>query len=163
MDGTMTRKLLFTIPFMMLLMAATDPKGFGVWTAADLKARGAALASALASTPIAEKVASDKLADYGNYNTQLAHREGNGGAELHVLMADIFVIQSGEATVIVGGKIEGSHLTGPGEIRGTAVTGGERHPVSAGDVVHIPANTPHQMLVEPGHQVTYFVVKVRSR
>jgi quercetin dioxygenase-like cupin family protein len=47
--------------------------------------------------------------------------------------------------------------------RGTAVTGGESHRVSVGDVVHIPANTPHQMLVDAGHQVTYFVVKVESR
>jgi quercetin dioxygenase-like cupin family protein len=48
-------------------------------------------------------------------------------------------------------------------VRGTAVTGGERHRVSVGDIVHIPANTPHQMLVEAGHHVTYFVVKVASR
>ena len=68
----------------------------------------------------ADKMASDKLADYGNYNTQLAHREATGGAELHEKFADIFVIQSGEATVIVGGKIDGSHQTAPGEIRGTA-------------------------------------------
>jgi hypothetical protein len=49
------------------------------------------------------------------------------------------------------------------KVRGTEVTGGERHRVSAGDIVHIPANTPHQMLVDAGHHVTYFVVKVESR
>jgi quercetin dioxygenase-like cupin family protein len=65
--------------------------------------------------------------------------------------------------VVVGGAITDSHATGPGEVRGTAVTGGERHRVSAGDIVHIPANTPHQMLVDAGHHVTYFVVKVESR
>jgi uncharacterized RmlC-like cupin family protein len=32
--------------------------------------------------------------------------------------------------------------------------------VSAGDVVHIPAGVPHQFFVQPGKQVTYFVVKV---
>jgi mannose-6-phosphate isomerase-like protein (cupin superfamily) len=162
MDGTMTtmKKLtLLAIPFMMLLMAAANPQGLTVWTAADLKTRGAALASKMS----ADKIASEKLADYGNYNTQLAHREGNGGAELHEKMADIFMIQSGDATVIVGGKIEGSHQTAPGEIRGTAVTGGEHRKVAVGDVVHIPANTPHQMLVDAGHHVTYFVVKVESK
>ncbi len=140
-------------------MAAADPQSCAVWPAADLKARGAALAGKMS----AAKVGSETLADYGNYNTQLAHREGNGEAELHARMADIFVIQSGEATVLVGGKIEGAHPTGPGEIRGAAVTGGERRRVSVGDVVHIPANTPHQMLVDAGRQVTYFVVKVESR
>ena len=154
----MKKLTLLAIPFMMLLMAA-DPQGFTIWTAADLKARGAALASKMG----ADKLASDKLSDYGNYNTQLAHREASGGAELHQKFADIFVIQSGEATLVVGGKVEGGHETGPGEIRGTSVTGGERHHVAVGDVANIPANTPHQMLVDKGRHVTYFVVKVESR
>jgi mannose-6-phosphate isomerase-like protein (cupin superfamily) len=155
----MKKLTLLALPFMMLLMAAGDPQGFAIWTAADLKSRAAALGSKMGP----DKLASDKLADYGKYNTQLAHREASGGAELHEKMADIFVIQSGDATVVVGGAIEGSHQTAPGEIRGTSVTGGERHRVAVGDVVHIPANTPHQMLVDPGHHVTYFVVKVESR
>jgi mannose-6-phosphate isomerase-like protein (cupin superfamily) len=155
----MKKLTLAAIPFMMLLMSAADTPTFAVWTAADLKARGAALASKMDSN----KFASDKLADYGAYNTQLAHREVSGGAEVHEKFADIFVIQSGEATVVVGGTVEGSHQTAPGEIRGTVVNGGQRQRVGPGDVVHIPANTPHQTLVEPGHHVTYFVVKVQSR
>jgi mannose-6-phosphate isomerase-like protein (cupin superfamily) len=143
----------------MLLMAAGDPQGFVVWTASDLKARETALRSKMDAT----KTASEKLADYGNYNTQLARREASGIAELHENFADIFIIESGEATVVVGGKVEGSHETAPGEIRGNAVTGGERHRVSAGDVVHIPPRIPHQMLLEPGRHVTYFVVKVEAR
>jgi hypothetical protein len=68
-----------------------------------------------------------------------------------------------DATVIVGCKIDGSRQTAADEIRITSVSGGERRRVAAGDVVHIPTNTPHQMLVDTGHQVTYFVVKVESR
>lgn len=92
----------------------------------------------------------------------MAHREGSGEAELHERWNDIFVIESGEGTVVVGGSIDGRRETGPGEVRGTAVTGGENHPVKPGDVVHIPANTPHQMLVRKGAHVTYFVVKIRN-
>jgi mannose-6-phosphate isomerase-like protein (cupin superfamily) len=144
---------------MMLVMAAGDPQGFKVWKASELKARGEQLAAKMG----AEKSASETLANYGNYNTMLAHREVSGGAELHEKMADLFVIQSGEATVVVGGAITDRHTTAPGEVRGTTITGGASHRVSVGDVVHIPANTPHQMLVDAGHQVTYFVVKVESR
>ncbi len=89
------------VPFMMLLMAAGDPQGFVVWTAGDLKARAAAFASKLSPEGV---VASDKIADYGYYNTQLAHREATGVAELHEKFTDIFMIQSGEATVVIGGK-----------------------------------------------------------
>lgn len=159
----MRKIIIAAIPSMMLLMAAGDPTNFKIWTQSDLKAHAQALEKQAASKQGAEKFASEKLADYGNYNTQLAHREVSGGAELHEKFADIFVIQSGEGTVVVGGKIEGSHQTDPGEIRGTAVTGGEKHHVMPGDVVHIPANTPHQMLVDAGKHVTYFVVKVGSR
>ena len=151
------KKAVWLIPLAALLMGAAETGKFMVWTAADLKAKGAALAGKLG----ADKSASEKLADYGNYNMQLAHREGPGGGELHENFTDIFMIQSGEAVVVVGGKVEGAHQVSPGEIRGTGVTGGERRNVATGDVVHIPANTAHQMLVEPGKQVTYFVVKVR--
>ena len=34
--------------------------------------------------------------------------------------------------------------------------------LAAGDAVHIPANTPHQLLVENGKQFTYFVIKVQK-
>jgi mannose-6-phosphate isomerase-like protein (cupin superfamily) len=155
----MKKTALLAIPSMMLLMAAGDPKGFTIWKASDLKARGQQLAGKLNE----QKLASETLADYGRYNTMLAHREANGGGELHEKMADIFVIQSGDATVVVGGAMTEGHTTAPGEVRGTAVSGGEKHRVSAGDIVHIPANTPHQMLVDSGHQVTYFVIKVESR
>ena len=149
---------IWILPMVMLLAVAAEKGKFMVWTASDLKARGVALAGKLG----ADKSASDKLADYGNYNIQLAHREGPGGGELHEKFTDIFVIQSGEATVVVGGKLDGSHEVSSGELRGTGVAGGERRRVSAGDVVHIPANTAHQMLVDPGKQVTYFVVKVQQ-
>lgn len=142
-----------------LLLAAAEVPKFAVWSASDLKGRANALSQKLDST----KLASEMLADYGNYNLQLAHREGTGGAELHQKFADVFVIQAGEGTVVSGGTIEGSHQTAPGEIRGTAVRGGEHRRVMTGDVVHIPAGMPHQMLVDAGHQVTYFVVKVESR
>jgi len=154
------KKLAFLpFPLVVLLLAAGDPQGFTVWKASDLKARGEQLAAKAGAT----KSASETLADYGHYNTMMSYRGTSGGGELHEKMADLFVIQSGDATVVVGGSLTDSHTTGPGEVRGTAVVGGASHHVSVGDVVHIPANTPHQMLLDPGHQVTYFVVKVESR
>jgi mannose-6-phosphate isomerase-like protein (cupin superfamily) len=143
----------------MLLMAAGDPKGVAVWSASDLKAREAALHSKIGT----EKFLGDKLADYGKYNLQLAHRVASGGGELHENFTDIFVIQSGEATLLIGGKVDDAKQTDPGEVRGPSVSGAERHHVAAGDIVHIPAKTPHQMLVDAGKHVTYFVVKVDNR
>jgi quercetin dioxygenase-like cupin family protein len=45
-------------------------------------------------------------------------------------------------------------------VRGTGIEGGTKQKLSLGDVIHIQPNTPHQMLIAPGHSITYFVVKV---
>ena len=41
----------------------------------------------------------------GNYSFIVAHREGSGIAEYHENQADIFFVQTGEATLIYGGKL----------------------------------------------------------
>ena len=153
----MKKLLLLATPTLLLLIAA-DPKGFTMWKSDELKAYAAKLSPKIN----ADKVASETLAQYGSYYTQVAHREGSGTAELHEKWTDIFVIQSGEGTVVVGGSIDGRHDAGPAEVRGTKVDGGEHHNVKPGDVVHIPANTPHQMLVPQGAQITYFVIKIQN-
>lgn len=107
--------------------------------------------------------ASENLKRWGNHYTMLAYREATGSSELHEHEADLFVIQSGEGTLVTGGKLVGSHVEKPGELRGTSIAGGEKHTFGPGDVVHIPAGTPHQMLVEKGKTVTYFVVKVTGQ
>lgn len=107
--------------------------------------------------------ASQELVRYGNHYTMLALREATGSSELHEHEADIFVIQGGAATLVTGGKMVNPHTTTPGEIRGSSIEGGERHRIASGDIVHIPAGTPHQLLVEKGEPFTYFVVKVTGQ
>ncbi len=75
--------------------------------------------------------------------------------------SDVMIIQSGEARLVVGGKGLNMHPTGPGEWQGTSIEGGTTILVSPGDVIHIPAKTPHQFfLLKPGTQITYMLVKV---
>jgi mannose-6-phosphate isomerase-like protein (cupin superfamily) len=107
--------------------------------------------------------ASETLEKYPHHYTMLAFRNRNGGGELHENYADLFYILDGQATVLTGGEIADRKTTAPGEVRGSGVTGGSRQDVKAGDVVHIPAGTPHQMLVPEGSTVTYFVVKVQEK
>ncbi len=106
------------------------------------------------------KTASERLGSFGNHFFMAMHRQGDGEAELHESQADIFIIESGEATLLVGGTVIDGRTTGVGEVRGRAVSGGEIRSLSPGDIVHIPAKMPHQVLVAPGKQVTYVIVKV---
>jgi mannose-6-phosphate isomerase-like protein (cupin superfamily) len=99
-------------------------------------------------------------ADFGSHVLSISHRDKDGHAELHKTKADIMVFQSGEATIVFGGTVVDPRESAPNEVQGPSISGGERMTVTAGDVVHIPAGIPHQFFIAPGHQVTYFLVKV---
>ena len=47
--------------------------------------------------------------------------------------------------------------------RWTALTGGELHPLTVGDIVHIPAGIPHSFLVPAGKHITYVLLKFPAR
>jgi mannose-6-phosphate isomerase-like protein (cupin superfamily) len=106
--------------------------------------------------------ASETLEKYPHHYTMLAFRSRSGGGELHQNYADLFYILDGHATLLTGGEIVDPKTTGPGEIRGSSIRAGARRELKAGDVVHIPAGMPHQMLLADGDTVTYFVVKIQE-
>ena len=136
------------------LFAASS--GVEHWTASDLKAYGTKL-QPKASDKI--RVAAQQLGDWGSHTAMIGRRTGDGEAELHEGMVDFFVVESGEATLVVGGTIPNPRTTGPGEIRGPAVEGGERLPLRTGDIVRIPTKVPHQLLV--AKDFLYYVIKVK--
>jgi mannose-6-phosphate isomerase-like protein (cupin superfamily) len=150
-------KRIAAILFPAFLFAA-EPSGFVYWSSADLKG----FEQKLRPKMNPGKLASQPLADWGNHAAQVAHREADGEAEIHGTMADLFVVQSGEATLVVGGQVVGGKTTAPNEIRGPKIEGGTQRKLTAGDVVHIPVKSPHQLLVEKGKQFTYFVIKVKE-
>ena len=138
--------------------AESDPAGFVHWPASHLKG----YARKLAPKINAQKVASERIGEFGNHWMEIAHRQGDGEAELHEAQADVFVVQSGEATLVVGGEMVAARTTAAGQLRGPGIKGGVRKRLAQGDVVHIPPRTPHQLLVENGKQFNYFVVKIDS-
>ncbi|MGA9584351.1 MAG: hypothetical protein WBQ95_03430 [Terracidiphilus sp.] len=129
------------------------------WSTAELLERAKHLKELAAK---GDGSASETLENYPHHYTMLAYRQHSGGGELHQNFADIFFILDGHATAVTGGKLVDEKTTAPDEIRGKSVDGGSSQALKAGDVVHIPAGTPHQMLVADGESVTYFVVKVEE-
>ncbi len=137
-----------------LLQAA--PAGVHVWKAAEIASRGDALSKKLGPS----KNASEIIATDGNRAFMVAYREGSGEAEWHETQADVFFITAGQATIVCGGTMVDAKTTAPGERRGPSIRDGVEMKVGPGDVVHIPAKTPHQMKLDAGAKVTYFVTKV---
>jgi mannose-6-phosphate isomerase-like protein (cupin superfamily) len=71
-------------------------------------------------------------------------------------------VQSGSATLVVGGTLVGAENTEPHEKRNGTIEGGVRQKLSAGDVVRIPPKVPHQLLLDGSPEFTYFVVKIKG-
>ena len=119
--------------------------------------------------PLQEKAASstgsasETLQKYGVDFTMLSFRSKDGVAELHEKFADIFVVVDGGATLLSGGELENSTPAGPGEMHGTTILHATTTALAKGDIVHIPANTPHQLLIPKNGTLTYFVVKVKEK
>jgi mannose-6-phosphate isomerase-like protein (cupin superfamily) len=139
----------------VLSLSAADPPGFEHWTASQLKGFENTLAAKIG----AQNTATQQLATFGNHAAIMARRGGSGQAEMHMVQADVFVVQSGETTLIVGGEIVDGKQTRPNEVLGSSIRGGMQRKLGPGDVVHIPPKTPHQMLVQPGQQITYLALK----
>ncbi|HUY95656.1 MAG TPA: hypothetical protein VMU71_10170 [Terracidiphilus sp.] len=156
-------KLTQLIPAALLLIPAgvfAQTMKLDHWTTAQLLDRAQHLRQLAAQ---GDGSASETLDKYPRHFTMLAFRNRSGGGELHQNYADLFYILDGRATVISGGQVQEPTNTAPGEIRGAAVTGGTRQQVKAGDIVHIPAGVPHQMILPARGTVTYFVVKIREK
>lgn len=88
-----------------------------------------------------------------------SHREKGGQVEIHDKETDIFYVTDGSATLVTGGTMVGGKQTRPGQHLGTGIHGGQTHHLTKGDVVVIPAGTPHWFKEVP-KSVSYYVVKV---
>jgi quercetin dioxygenase-like cupin family protein len=146
----------------LILAPALDaqPSQFGLWSAAELAKRDAALSTKVG----ADHSARETLADYGHHRFRLLYRDADGAPEQHDAIVDVVFVKSGEGTLQLGGEMIGRRAgSGAGEYVGTRLEGGVRHPLAAGDVVHIPAGIPHSFLVSQGRHITYVLVKFPAK
>jgi mannose-6-phosphate isomerase-like protein (cupin superfamily) len=91
------------------------------------------------------------------------YRVGPSEGEIHEKLADFIVVREGEGTLLIGGKLIGGKPSGPDEQRGPAIEGGQKYQLRPADVIYVPANTPHQFLVEPRHHFVATIVKITPK
>ena len=140
-------------------MTASQPPTSDLWNSAALLE----LAASIVPRAQAEGgAASQRLAEFPRHYTELAYRCASGIGEVHAHFADTFFILAGSATLITGGKLIEPRKIGPGEARGTAISGESRKQLKAGAVVHIPAGLAHQMILSADESITYFVLKIQE-
>ena len=122
---------------------------------------------ALANSAFVDNTIVIFLSDHGEYaGSHGLHTKGWGAYDegIRVPLSVQFPKQTG--SIAMGQMLSLIHIsrtTAPHEIRGPSIRGGDKLALAAGDVVHIPIKTAHQMLLESGKQITYFVVKIDAR
>jgi mannose-6-phosphate isomerase-like protein (cupin superfamily) len=115
-----------------------------------------------------------RMVDTGTQNIGIAvvHREKGSGpnnAAIHDKVSEVYQVTEGGGTFVTGGELVSPQrrdnssetvvqLSGPG-IGGTGIKGGVTRRLVKGDIVVIPAGTPHWFSEIPD-SITYTIVRV---
>jgi glc operon protein GlcG len=94
------------------------------------------------------------------YMIHASRRDQSGVGEVHTKDADIIYVLDGTATFVTGGVLVEPHSVAADEIRGKEISGGETRKLVKGDVIVVPAGTPH-WFKEVRAPFLYYVVKAR--
>jgi len=90
----------------------------------------------------------------------LAQRRGAGEVEVHENTNHVFIIVEGEATFVTGGTLVQPKTTAPRQIRAPRVEGGQTYHLTKGDVITIPAKTPHWFKEVSSQTIAYYAVNL---
>jgi mannose-6-phosphate isomerase-like protein (cupin superfamily) len=157
----MKKQLLAICVLPLLAIAAyaqNDAKKAEYFSAQDIQKQLADLAPQAKSSGSSGST----LGDYTSHQLKLSVRTSSGGAEVHAHYDDVFVVTQGQATLITGGTVVDPKTDADGETKGPSIHDGNTQIISVGDVVHIPAGTPHQLKIAQGTLFSTIVVKVKE-
>lgn len=116
------------------------------------------------------------VVDAGGYNVAVGaiHRPQSppGVAAVHFQVSEVYHVLDGAATLVTGGTLVNAKVRpadsesvkfedGPGE-SGSGIEGGTSQRIKAGDIVIIPAGTPHWFSNIEG-SISYLVVRVDAK
>ncbi len=102
----------------------------------------------------------ETIGNHEGHSMYLVLRGKTGESEIHLTESDYYVGVRGTATFLIGGELTDAENRPRKQIRGKGLTGGTSHTIGPGDVVHVPVNTPHHLVITPGEPYMYLLVKV---
>lgn len=106
--------------------------------------------------------ASEILREYPQHVAMLSFRSRDSEAEMYQNVAVLFCVLAGAATLVTGGTMTHARKIEPGVTRGNSIENGKRLELKAGDIFHVPAGIPHQVLVAGEKTITCFVMKIQE-
>ena len=137
---------------------AEEPAGTSIAGAPDISAQVSAMFAAMkpGQTFMWQPVLKD-----GPRISALEIWKAPGRPAVHVEEAEYFTVVQGTGTLVYGGQMKNSKLVRGGFIDADAIEGGTTRTLKAGDVVLIPAGTPHWFGV-PGEPLVLLGIKIPS-
>src|SRR6266436_10199221 len=94
------------------------------------------------------------------YRAQLEYRPGTSPAAVHEKDAELMVVLEGTGDIVTGGKLVDEKRNNANNLGGSSITGGNSQAVAKGDMLIVPANTPHQIIPTGGAPIVLMTMHV---
>jgi mannose-6-phosphate isomerase-like protein (cupin superfamily) len=105
-------------------------------------------------------VTAEPILPLAPYRAQLEYRPVSAGAAVHTEDAELMVVLSGTGNIITGGTLVDGKQVNAYNMSGPSIAGGQDHNVVKGDMILIPANTPHQVMPSGGAPIVLMTMHV---
>ena len=94
------------------------------------------------------------------YRAQLEYRPATSPAAVHEKDAELMVVLEGTGNIVTGGKLVDEKRNNANNLGGSSITGGKSQAVVKGDMLIVPANTPHQVIPTGGAPIVLMTMHV---
>ena len=94
------------------------------------------------------------------YRAQLEYRPGISPAAVHEKDAELMVVLEGTGDIVTGGKLVNEKRTNANNLSGSSISDGNTQAVVKGDMIIVPANTPHQVIPKGGAPIVLMTMHV---
>jgi mannose-6-phosphate isomerase-like protein (cupin superfamily) len=94
------------------------------------------------------------------YRAMLEYRPGTSPAAVHEKDAELMVVLEGTGNIVTGGKLVDEKRNNANNLGGPSITGGNTQAVVKGDMLIVPANTPHQVIPTGGAPIVLMTLHV---
>ncbi len=110
----------------------------------------------------ANDIATRRLLEGDIFSINVRHIQGAETALQHGRISEVWVVREGMAVLATGGTIvDAEQGSGPGELRGSRIEGGDERIIKAGDVIFIPPGVPHG--IKESESVVYLNIRFELR
>ena len=134
---------------------AALPDGFVLWSSDHVHE----VADRLEKTIGDRSMVFETIRNDEGHSVYFVLRGATARAEFHETESDLYVVHRGRATLVIGGELIDAEGLPRKQQRGSGIRGGSRRELTPGDIVHIPVAVPHQLVIAPGEQFLYELVK----